>query len=241
MNKNYCVYVHKNKINGKMYVGQTCQKPQRRWSNGYGYKQCPAFYNAINKYGWDSFEHTIVKEGLTHEEANDLEKELIQKYQTTNSDFGYNLSIGGQEAFANYNLREVICLNTKEVFNSTADAAEKYLNTRDGSHISEVCSGKRSHAGKLANGDKLCWAYLEDYLDNPDKYKNFSIKKKSNGRDRKIICTTTGEVFNTITEAVIWSNQKGNANILKVCKGERKSAGKHPETGVPLSWKYFEE
>lgn len=37
-NSTYCVYIHTNKINGKKYVGQTCQKPEYRWGkNGIDY------------------------------------------------------------------------------------------------------------------------------------------------------------------------------------------------------------
>ena len=47
--KTYCVYAHINKINGKIYIGQTKQNPNSRWSNGYGYKHSPHFYSAIQK------------------------------------------------------------------------------------------------------------------------------------------------------------------------------------------------
>ena len=35
---NYIIYKHINKINGKIYIGQTCQKPEYRWNHGKGYK-----------------------------------------------------------------------------------------------------------------------------------------------------------------------------------------------------------
>lgn len=69
---NYKVYKHTNQINGKSYVGITCQKPEYRWgTDGQGYKECPFFWNAIQKYGWNNFSHEIIFEGLTHEEACD--------------------------------------------------------------------------------------------------------------------------------------------------------------------------
>ena len=63
-NKNYCVYQHTNKINGKIYIGITCQKPEKRWgSQGRKYEECPYFWKAIQKYGWENFEHKILFDG----------------------------------------------------------------------------------------------------------------------------------------------------------------------------------
>ena len=94
MNK-YCIYLHKNKINNKIYIGQTCQKPQYRWNNGNGYKQCSYFYSAIQKYGWDNFEHIILENNLTAQQANQKEEEYIKYYKSNEKQFGYNLSAGG--------------------------------------------------------------------------------------------------------------------------------------------------
>lgn len=96
-NGTYCVYMHTNKVNGKKYIGQTIygNKPQKRWDNGNGYKGCTYFYKAIQKYGWDSFEHEVLASNLTSQEADNFESLLIKKFDTTNSDNGYNIEPGG--------------------------------------------------------------------------------------------------------------------------------------------------
>lgn len=91
----YIVYSHVNKVNGKVYIGQTCRKPNERWRNGKGYIGNDHFYRAILKYGWDNFEHNILFEGLSQDEANEKEIELISFYDSTDYNKGYNQTIGG--------------------------------------------------------------------------------------------------------------------------------------------------
>ena len=92
----YTVYKHTNKINGKIYIGITFRKPELRWRNGSGYIANKHFYNAIKKYGWDEgFKHEIVATNLSKEDAEKLEIELIQKYNSTNQTYGYNINLGG--------------------------------------------------------------------------------------------------------------------------------------------------
>ena len=92
----YTVYQHVNKINGKMYIGITKRTPQDRWGhNGSKYKTTPHFYAAIQKYGWDNFEHNILYTNCDKKTACKLEKELIQKYKTQNKRYGYNITEGG--------------------------------------------------------------------------------------------------------------------------------------------------
>lgn len=100
--KNYIVYIHQNKINQKRYIGITCQPVQGRWGhkgNRYTKDRQEVFYNAIQKYGWDNFEHLIVYENLSLEEAQEKERELIKKYHTFIYDpdcQGYNMTRGGE-------------------------------------------------------------------------------------------------------------------------------------------------
>ena len=57
------------------------------------------------------------------------------------------------------NRRKVMCTTTGETFDSIKEAEKHY---KCGS-ISACCKGKRKHAGKLSDGTKLQWMYLEDY------------------------------------------------------------------------------
>lgn len=93
--KEYCLYKHINKTNGKVYVGITKDICARWYGNGKAYRGCKVFYAAIQKYGWDNFEHVIIKDGLTKNEAEIAEIELIEKLDSTNPQKGYNLTKGG--------------------------------------------------------------------------------------------------------------------------------------------------
>lgn len=81
--------MHTNKINGKKYVGIS-KNPEKRWKN---YQGCTHFYNAIQKYGFDNFEHEILLTGLTEKQAIAKETEYIIRYDTVEN--GYNLTYGG--------------------------------------------------------------------------------------------------------------------------------------------------
>lgn len=79
-----------------MYIGITSISPERRWGrNGIHYKGCVAFYNAIQKYGWDNIKHEILYSGLTRDGASSLEAFFISMYHSNNSRYGYNLTNGG--------------------------------------------------------------------------------------------------------------------------------------------------
>lgn len=95
MEKEYCVYVHTNKTNGKRYVGITSMEPEKRWANGHGYRSNVLFYRAIQKYGWDGFDHDILACGLTKQEACKMEVAMIANYDLVNPKKGYNLDHGG--------------------------------------------------------------------------------------------------------------------------------------------------
>lgn len=94
--RKYCVYCHTNKINNKMYIGITRQKPKDRWDSGHGYRNNKHFWSAIKKYGWDNFTHEVLFTNLSEEDAKLKEIELISNLNTRNREFGYNITAGGE-------------------------------------------------------------------------------------------------------------------------------------------------
>lgn len=157
--RSYCVYVHTNKINDKKYVGQTCQKPEYRWSNGNGYmhKNKNGEYNqllfarAINKYGFDGFTHEIIKNNLTKYEADKLEKELIEKYETMNPSKGYNSKEGGANGRPSEEVRRRIGKKSKGRTHSE-ETKKKMSQAHKGRKISEET---RKNMSKAQRGKKM--------------------------------------------------------------------------------------
>lgn len=90
--RDHKIYKYTNKVNGKVYVGRTCQTLRERAKhNGSDYKGCPYFWQAIQKYGWENFEPEILEEELTDLEAADRELFYIHLYDSTNHEKGYNI------------------------------------------------------------------------------------------------------------------------------------------------------
>ena len=96
MIKTWTVYMHLNKFNLKAYIGITSQELNKRWKSGWGYQKNIHFWNAIQKYGWDNFDHIILADGLTEEDAKNKEQYFIAKYKSNNREFGYNMTEGGE-------------------------------------------------------------------------------------------------------------------------------------------------
>ena len=63
----------------------------------------------------------------------------------------------------NANKRKIHCITTRETFDSMKEAADKY-NTHQ-SNISACCKGKYKSAGKLPDGTKLQWRYVDNDTD----------------------------------------------------------------------------
>ena len=91
------VYIIKNNINDKVYIGQTIQGYKNRF---YAHKHESKsidrpLYRAFKKYGFDNFYIELLEDNIPYEKLDEREIYWIKYYNSVNPN-GYNLSSGGQ-------------------------------------------------------------------------------------------------------------------------------------------------
>ena len=209
----YTVYQHKNKINGKVYIGITSQKLEQRWgSQGCNYKSSPHFYSAIQKYGWDNFEHNILFTDLTKEQACLKEQELIKEYNSMNREFGYNSTSGGDIFTMNEETKQKISQAMIRNQNGlghpcSEEKKEKISNAQKGRKFTEEHKQKLSEAAK--NRHVPC-----------SEEKKQILKEKSH--KKSVYCEELDKIFESVQEC---SRQSGipATSISKLCNGRGKT------------------
>lgn len=226
-NGKYCVYAHINKTNGKIYVGQTCKKPRERWSNGIGYKYNSHFWASIQKYGWDGFEHEIIASNLTKEEADNFERLLIEKLNTINPDFGYNMTLGGEGCagcFPSDETRNKISKKARARFKNQEARDKQRENTKRQWENPEIrdkmiesLSGENHplYGKHLSDETKQKMSAVRQGKDNPRARAVYQIDRNSNEIIRK---------WDYIMEACEEIGT-GISNIISCCRGRHKTAG----------------
>lgn len=234
MKNNYTLYCHTNILNGKKYIGITCQKPKNRWGkNGEGYKFQPKFYNSIVKNGWNNFKHEILFSQLTAEEAFILEQEYIMLYKTIEN--GYNVSPGGFKE----NKKQVLCITTNKIYDSVTEAAMD--NNISSSNLSHCLHGDYNTAGNI-KGIKLEWRFIRKDFNN-----NALKKKEEKEKDKKIkfllykedfmkgqTITDIANKHNTSKETVSKILKKGGIEVLPSSKKRRKPVEQYSKNGEYL-------
>lgn len=226
----WSVYKHTSP-NGKIYIGITHQKPEKRWLCGHGYKRNTHFWKAIQKFGWNNFTHEILATGLTQQQAEKMEKDLVREYNSTDKNRGYNVAEGGH-ALTEAS-REKIGATRKE-------RRIKPWNT--GKHLSQQTRDKISEANK-GNSNHVVWTDEQKERvratkvgeNNPNYGKPMTEETKQRLRALNEIpvvqiCEDGDRVFKSAKEA---GEKTGiaNCNITRVCKGQRATAGGY-------AWRY---
>lgn len=95
-----CIYKITNKVNGKVYIGQTINFRKRSKEHFSTLRKNvhrnPYLQHSYNKYGEDAFQISAIRI-CSHEELDELEIHYIKKYNSLNKNVGYNMLTGGNE------------------------------------------------------------------------------------------------------------------------------------------------
>ena len=201
---------------GKVYIGQTGEPLQVRWSKGYhlSYKTGRgAIREAMQKLGKENFRIEPLCENLTREGAWELEANFIELYDSLNPEKGYNGKTGGQNKGSRMN-----------------EAAKEKLR--------KLYEESPEYRKSLSEG------VLRSYAKNPERRKNKSELMKrlcaegkndcfiySDNRPRPVMCVETGVVYSSLREA---ARVTGINNISAACKGIYIHAGGY-------HWKFVNE
>ena len=229
MEKEYCVYVHTNKTNGKKYVGITSQKPEYRWNKGTRYECNDHFTRAIQKYGWDGFDHIVLMRGLTKDDACMWEKTLIAQWESTDQNKGYNMCHGG-DGCAEINMVAVdqYSLDGKFIkrWNSMKEA-DQALGNGKRSAIDAACNNR----GGVKSALGFQWKYADDQREIKP-YKSNRIKPVEQ-------CLANGDVVRTWSRIIDAARelQIDAATITKACSDKYK----HYKTAGGYIWRYTNE
>ena len=202
------IYILKNKINSKLYIGQTTRNIKSRINSHI--KRKTIIGNAINKYGLDNFK--IYKFYIPEKYLDYFEIELIKKLNTIAPN-GYNLESGGHK---NKHLHE----DTKRKLSvlRTGDKNPFYGKT----HTKETRDKmSKSHMG------------VKNFLYGKNLSKNHRMKISKNHADvsgennpsaKKVYCIELNKFWKCAKDA----SMELNINVIKLrrcCRGKYKTVG----------------
>ena len=237
------IYKITNSINGKIYIGQSWNIEQR-FKNHRNNTKNQHLKNAIKKYGLNNFEFCVLKEidldMLTQRKMDLYENIYIQTYDSSNNKKGYNKKSGGSNGKpteeTKIKMRENhtdFSGNKNPMYGKSKEFAPWYgrkHTEEEKLKISLSNKGKHFNNGKPMLNKKHT-------QETKNKISLINKGRKHPETSKKIICITTGEVFNSITDGA--NKYKIDISTLaKHCKGRNNYCGKN-ENGEKLSWKYL--
>lgn len=204
MTKAY-IYKIENKVNNKIYIGQTSRTIEERYSEHLrcafirGYKQ--PLYNAMRKYGKEAFKISLVEE-CDANDVNNREIYYIDKYDTYKN--GYNATLGGEGKLTN-NYQELV-----EDFFKSGLSITKYSEEK---HIKDLT------VRNALNAVNRMEEYRRKYTEYNTRYNSVSVKMLDK-KTKEVL-----NVFESINQAMNFLNAGGDKGHIKaVCNGKRNSA-----------------
>ena len=193
-------------LNGKSYIGQTCQEVSDRTGTHFqGYKASPAFYNAIQKHGTENIKTEILYKCQTVEEANRLESLTIFRYNTLSPN-GYNLHTGG----LNHTVSEI----SRQKMSQSRKGLKRSAKVRK--EMSERLKGEKHHF----YGKKLSPEHRKNISKNSARFwqgKNLSKETREKLRQINLGKKHTPETIQHLRETATryWTGKKIPKEIIR--------------------------
>lgn len=182
------IYKIENKINGKIYIGQTIQKLSRRISSHIfpSKENVSVIDRAIKKYGIDNFVISQIDHADSIDELNEKEIYWI-KYYNCIAPNGYNIEKGGKNSpKSDFTKNKISISNTgKKIGDKSPRAKRVFQFSLDGKFIAEYGSAREAGRKNNMSGasiSSVCRGnhYISNgFLWSYDRDKKFNIPSKS--------------------------------------------------------------
>lgn len=200
-----CIYIIKNLITNKYYVGQTrLFNPIGRWKDHFNdcFKKNTNnyLYNSIKKYGIINFCFQIIEDNIPIELLDEKERYYIEFFDSYNN--GYNETIGGQDGEWHSKLTEE---QVKEIIKLIKE------NEMDFGEIANIYNVDRSTISAINTGKHWNFSEIQYPIINKNKRKNFSeeeIQEIYELLKQGFSARYIGELYNV-----------SNVNIININKG----------------------
>ena len=241
MEKMGLIYKVTNKINQKIYIGQTSntlgERKKQHIQSAFNSRRPTKnyFHKAIKKYGIDNFQWEILEDNILEKDLNKREKYWIKYYNSYLN--GYNLTEGGDS----FNNIEKWRQENPQLAKESAQRGCQIMK-----HILTLHPEKEEQ--RKENSKKGMQKYFQEH-EQEWREKSYQIYLKHKEQvdkqfeefhkqqSKKVLCINTNIIYPSASEA---SRQTkiSQGNISACCRGERKSAGKD-KNGKKLIWKYL--
>jgi group I intron endonuclease len=191
---NGIIYKITNKVNGKIYIGQTTQTMELRWYGHCSDNEKTPLHNAIKKYGKDNFLVEEIDRGTTYYELNGKEIRYIKEFNSLSHDNGYNVMNGGRRMYVQ-NL-------SQETKNKISISRKEYYKTHDHPNLGKSFSEETKN--------KISLSRKEYYKTHEHHNKGVKV---SDEQKQKISTTLSGRNI----------SEEHKNNISKSLKGIKRS------------------
>jgi group I intron endonuclease len=219
----YSIYKITNKTNGKVYIGQTAATIKRRMGRHINDSYSPrcAIHRAIKKHGVLSFVCEAIHEGLSKEEANKKEMELIRQFNSKLPTLGYNMTDGGDGANGLKQSEETRAKKSKKLkghkpwitgLHHAEEVKKKLSEVMKRRVLSEESKARISAAVSAANSIRVASAETRAKISAANKgHRAWNLGKPiSEETKAKISVANKGKKLNEETKARIGRSMIGN-------------------------------